>query len=237
MPFASLEERKAYAKAYYSKPEQRAKAKAAYIRDREKNLERARRFRIDNLEMMRERGRQRTKNQTPEQKATAKAWVNRNKIRINKMRGERYIREGRGEKRAKELQALKALVMSHYSRGVPRCACCGDDHLEFLCVDHIYGDGKQHRKESGFIGGERLYRWIKRNSFPKGFQILCMNCNYAKGNGRVCPHEKEWRGVVGLPSVGVLFPPPNPALGKNRKYIGDYEANKREVISYESTNA
>ena len=27
-----------------------------------------------------------------------------------------------------------------------------------------------------------LHKWIIENNFPKGFQILCHNCNYAKRN-------------------------------------------------------
>ena len=37
---------------------------------------------------------------------------------------------------------------------------------------------------------EVLGQWIKKNNFPKGFQILCHNCNVAKGIYGECPHEK-----------------------------------------------
>ena len=29
--------------------------------------------------------------------------------------------------------------------------------------------------------GQVLRNWIIKNNFPKGFQVLCHNCNYAKG--------------------------------------------------------
>ena len=35
-----------------------------------------------------------------------------------------------------------------------------------------------------------LQKWIIENNFPKGFQILCHNCNVAKGLYGECPHEK-----------------------------------------------
>ena len=35
--------------------------------------------------------------------------------------------------------------------------------------------------------GEALNRWIIQNNFPKGFQILCQNCNFAKGHYEKCP--------------------------------------------------
>ena len=38
--------------------------------------------------------------------------------------------------------------------------------------------------------GSTLHKWIKDNNFPDGFQILCHNCNQAKGYYGICPHEK-----------------------------------------------
>ena len=44
--------------------------------------------------------------------------------------------------------------------------------------------------------------WKKiKNNFPKGFQILCHNCNIAKGHYGKCPHEKkfkEWKLKHGI---------------------------------------
>ena len=40
---------------------------------------------------------------------------------------------------------------------------------------------------------DSLNQWLITNDFPKGFQILCWNCNFAKGSSAVsfkCPHEK-----------------------------------------------
>jgi len=35
--------------------------------------------------------------------------------------------------------------------------------------------------------------WIRKNNFPKGFQVLCMNCNWGKGHSKdnKCPHERD----------------------------------------------
>ncbi len=71
------------------------------------------------------------------------------------------------------------------------CACCGETNTEFLTIDHIEGNGKKHREEVGSGGrGFVLYRWLKRHKFPKGFRILCMNCNFALGHFGHCPHKK-----------------------------------------------
>lgn len=70
--------------------------------------------------------------------------------------------------------------------GGPVCRCCGETIIEFLTIDHINGDGYKHRQEIG--GG--ILRWLRNNGYPEGFQILCMNCNFGKRNGRECPHKR-----------------------------------------------
>lgn len=76
-------------------------------------------------------------------------------------------------------------ILTHYSKGTPVCACCGETIIEFLCIDHIHGGGNKHRKENKI---SQLSIWLARNNFPKGFQVLCHNCNYGKYRCGVCPH-------------------------------------------------
>ncbi len=71
---------------------------------------------------------------------------------------------------------LKVEIFNRYSDGSPKCARCGTDELRFLCLDHVKEDGKEHRKQVG----DNVYRWVKRNDFPQGFQVLCHNCNLRK---------------------------------------------------------
>jgi hypothetical protein len=71
------------------------------------------------------------------------------------------------------------------------CVCCGETEPVFLCIDHTNNDGYKHRREifgSNRIGGSRMYKWLVKNNFPPGFQVLCCNCNTAKRFG-VCPHK------------------------------------------------
>jgi len=84
---------------------------------------------------------------------------------------------------------IKIKVMTHYSNGQPICACCGESLLGFLTIDHINGCGSKHRKELGG-NGTKLYRWLIRNNYPKGYQVLCYNCNCGRDkNGGICPHK------------------------------------------------
>lgn len=73
-----------------------------------------------------------------------------------------------------------------------KCECCEETILEFLTIDHINNDGASHRIK--LFGknkcGNRFYKWIIKNNFPKGLQVLCFNCNHGKFiNGGVCPHK------------------------------------------------
>jgi len=40
-----------------------------------------------------------------------------------------------------------------------------------------------HKKEIG----KRIYLWLLKNNFPKGFQILCFGCNIEKG-AKICEY-------------------------------------------------
>lgn len=88
---------------------------------------------------------------------------------------------------------LKELVFDAY--GGPVCACCGETEVKFLTIDHINGDGADHRRqmkeEHGYV--VEIYRWLKNNNFPRGFQVLCWNCNCSKAHYGICPHEVERR--------------------------------------------
>lgn len=80
---------------------------------------------------------------------------------------------------------IKERVILHYGDA---CACCHESNIAFLCLDHVNGGGNKHRAEVG--GGSSFYGWIVRNGFPDGFQILCHNCNFAKGAYGECPHVR-----------------------------------------------
>ena len=91
-------------------------------------------------------------------------------------------------KRLKELaQRQRYECIEHYSDGKMNCNCCSENIYMFLEIDHIENNGNKHRKE---LGNSNLESWLIRNNFPKGFQILCSNCNHGKYlNGGICPHQ------------------------------------------------
>jgi hypothetical protein len=75
------------------------------------------------------------------------------------------------------------------------CACCGEHREPFLVLDHINGDGAEHRRmmqpNAGphAPAGYRTYQWLRLRGYPPGLQVLCANCNMAKERG-ICPHQE-----------------------------------------------
>ena len=109
----------------------------------------------------------------------------------------------RVNKRKNELNhERKEIVYTHYSKklsnsDVSCCNCCGYVGIKFLTVDHIIPKREMEKDpkmiKMGFRAKRKassLSQWLITNNFPIGFQILCWNCNVAKGILGKCPHEK-----------------------------------------------
>lgn len=87
-------------------------------------------------------------------------------------------------KKRNQKNRYDALVF--YGGNPPKCNCCGENEIKFLAIDHINGCGMKQRKSQGL----NIYSFLKRNNYPDGFQVLCHNCNLAKGFYEKCPHIK-----------------------------------------------
>lgn len=84
---------------------------------------------------------------------------------------------------------IRVIVLKFYNNGTSSCNCCGETEIKFLSIDHVHGGGNEHRRSIGNSGkGGNIYHWLYRNKFPDGFQVLCHNCNMAKGFYGRCPH-------------------------------------------------
>ena len=100
-------------------------------------------------------------------------------------------RRWRPERRKKSMNYRRRLRSTALQAYGGRCACCGEAERNFLCIDHVEDNGAVHRREIGGTG-DRIYRWLRDNGYPDGFQLLCANCNMGKHleNG-TCPHRKS----------------------------------------------
>ena len=81
----------------------------------------------------------------------------------------------------------KKMRLEAFRRYGAVCACCSESQYEFLGIDHVNGGGRKHRKKIG--SGLGIYSWLRQQGYPPGFQVLCHNCNMAKGLYGKCPHE------------------------------------------------
>ena len=81
---------------------------------------------------------------------------------------------------------LKRKVIDAYGG---KCKCCGEKEIAFLAIDHIDGCGGEKRKLEP--SGSPIYIFLKARKYPKGYQILCHNCNMAKEMEGGCPHERK----------------------------------------------
>ena len=80
----------------------------------------------------------------------------------------------------KQRIARKELVLSKYGNGFGGCVECGEKRTACLSIDHILGNGAEHRKTEHGIKHFGFYKWLIKNNFPEGYQTLCMNCQWVK---------------------------------------------------------
>ena len=77
--------------------------------------------------------------------------------------------------------ALKEEVLTHYGNGKYACVQCGFNDIRALSIDHIKGNGNEHRIQNKCRqGGVTFYRWLRKNGYPPEYQTLCMNCQFIK---------------------------------------------------------
>ncbi len=112
---------------------------------------------------------------------------NHNMIKAFELRAKKLSQKPENIKEREWKRRVKIEVFSHYSKGKPKCNCCGFSKLEGLSIDHIKAIKRSGNKSS--LRSLRLYLWLKKNNFPDGFQVLCINCNSAKSDKEFCPHQ------------------------------------------------
>jgi len=113
---------------------------------------------------------------------------NKEKIKARKRSFYRKNKDVISEAAKKSNRGRRLKVLAHYSCGKLVCNCCGEGQYEFLCIDHIDSNGNTHRRE---VKTNTIYQWLITNYYPDGFQVLCHNCNMAKGFYGQCPHTTQ----------------------------------------------
>lgn len=102
-----------------------------------------------------------------------------------------WYRNNKEKGRAMNLKSHRKVreeTIKHYGES---CACCNENNIAFLCLDHIDGGGGKQRRQLKKNGGSGFYFWLRKNGYPKGYQVLCYNCNNAKAKYGQCPHQSN----------------------------------------------
>lgn len=113
---------------------------------------------------------------------------NKENIAIQSLKWQRNNRKKIRKSQIKHRKKLRLQVLTHYGGNPPICDCCGEDHIEFLTIDHIEGGGNAHRKKIGRSGTE-FYRWLIKQGYPEEYRVLCYNCNCSYFREGYCPHK------------------------------------------------
>ena len=83
-------------------------------------------------------------------------------------------------------QLRKEMIRAYGSK----CSCCGERRHKFLTLDHINGlEGKKRKKTDTLLNELRRLNWPRDK-----YQLLCWNCNCAKGLYGKCPHQFTKKG-------------------------------------------
>lgn len=119
------------------------------------------------------------------------------RVKASRKRYYQSRKEVQREEQRKRNIDIKTEILTHYGHGVLACVRCGFSDIRALSIDHIDGNGSQHRKGLGLkTGGQPFYLWLKKDNYPPEFQTLCMNCQFirkdeAKQHGRPRDEDKK----------------------------------------------
>lgn len=118
-------------------------------------------------------------------RSSRKRWLDEHAAQL-KAYHKNYRNANRSMLAKRKRAALHAARIEGIAAYGGKCACCGEAQTEFLTLDHINGRTEEPYRITGLKAWQRL----KARGWPKdNFQVLCFNCNCAKGAYGRCPHQ------------------------------------------------
>lgn len=131
---------------------------------------------------------------------------NRDKLIESRRQWRRDNKQRDAQLNKNERLRLKSEALSHYcfktvtigsivvriTQYAINCVRCGFSDERALQIDHIDDNGANERERAcgrRTAAGTTFYRWLRKNRWPDGYQVLCANCNWIK--------EIERRGTYG----------------------------------------
>jgi hypothetical protein len=155
---------------------------------RQRNREASARYRERHREKFNRRMREWRENNREQARKQSRDWRNR-KLETLSPDAVAAFRAAEANKTRRLQQKIREEVFAAY--GGFTCNCCGETEQMFLSIDHVENNGAAERKAGLYSGsGTGFYQWLRKQGFPSGYQVLCMNCQTGKHkNGGVCPHQ------------------------------------------------
>jgi len=104
---------------------------------------------------------------------------------MRKRRLDNHFRSKQNESNKKVCQKLKIEILTIYGKNQELCCNwtgCSVDDVDMLTLDHVDNLGYQHKVPTAKkrLTGPSLYRYVRDNGFPEGYQTLCWNHQWKK---------------------------------------------------------
>jgi len=109
------------------------------------------------------------------------AQTHRDKMNEYSRRGYPKQKENKREYQRNLTLKYKQTFLDMYGNA---CSCCGETIFDFLTIEHKQGQQKISRR-TGLVA----YRDAIKEYRPDLYEVLCWNCNCAKGKLGYCPHN------------------------------------------------
>jgi len=177
------ERKKQYSKEWYlaHRDEKKAKSRQWASEHREEKNKKRRECYAKHPEEYREYTRKWKREHPEEHKAIQKRCYE-NRKKENEKKPAEWQEENRKQtnKIRRELNhKYRIEALTHYGNGELACVRCGENDIRCLSIDHINGNGAEHRQK---IKGRctNMARILRKEGFPEGYQTLCMNCQWKK---------------------------------------------------------
>ncbi len=160
-----------------------------YLEHKEELNTQSRQYQLDHQEQVRAHAKMYRSEHQPEIKERRRSYTFGNREEINRRKRESYQlhKDKILPAKLEKYREVRAVCLTAYGG---KCTCCGETEYKFLAFDHINNNGGEMRKNKSHPeNGLPLYKWLVKNNFPSEFQLLCHNCNNAKGFYGSCPHQ------------------------------------------------
>ena len=162
----------------------------------EKNPDKVKKYLEKNKGIIKTKSRIYRRNHLKEDAKRSSEYRKRHPEQVKKTLHLNYLqhKEQRNRNSKEAYLALKLETFRKYSNeNTPLCKICKEYDLVFLTLDHIRGRNAEGHSTS--FSGDKLWRYLRREKFPIGYQVLCWNCNVLKYRDEPIDHSSKYKAI------------------------------------------